>query len=141
MTLLAGYITAEEAETSDPTLGIEFEPENNRAVVYIDEGTGDTEVALTYEQVTQFSRMVSQVESQMEWHMASWVYAYSFGSNSIRHLMKKGEHGEFAKALCGRKPTQETFLEKWQLAPVLKEPWHGAGMCKRCLAKYDKLIN
>lgn len=139
MTLLAGHISVEQAESSDPTLGVEFEPEHNQAVVYIDEGAGMTEVALTYQQIRQFSCMVASVISEMEWHNARWISAHGLYSTSIWHLQEKGHHDKYSKAVCGQKPPERYPSEcRWDLAPVIREPWRDSSMCKRCLAIYDK---
>jgi hypothetical protein len=137
MTLLAGHITPEQAESSDSTIGIEFDGERNVALFFVDEGQGCTEYPLTYRQARQLVGMASQVVSQMEWHNARWVYAQY--STKKYHLMEKGKHGESEKTLCGAlPPSWGDYTSKWTLAPVVEAPWRNDGMCKRCLAIYDK---
>ncbi len=148
MTLLAGHITPEEAETSDPTLGVEFEPEHNQVVVYIDEGHSQTEVSLTYRQVCQLQGMVAQARSAMEWHNATWVSASErYKVPCIEHLMKKGEHDPKGKTLCGRVPSEfDLLIGGWQLYPIRGEPSRTlrdkftGGTCKQCLKRYDKAM-
>ena len=138
---VAGHV--DDPDLMDSLIGIEFEPENNRAVAYINE----EEIILTCTQVWLLERMCSQVVSQMHWHEAEWVTAREGTSKSTEHLMKKGEHDRMGKTLCGRLPSHfSTIIGGWNLAPVLGEPSRRArnkfmsGMCQRCLAVYDKRV-
>lgn len=139
MTLIAGYITKEEAETDQPTIGIEFDAESNQVVLYFDEGQGSNDFPLTYEQVQQLRAEVAQVQGEMEWHMAAWVYAHAVASNTY-HLMKKGEHSKTGECLCGQKPRYYASIQytsEWDLVPVIHEP-RRTSTCKKCLAIYEK---
>ncbi len=132
---VAGHV--DDPDVMDSCIGIEFEPENNRAVAYINE----EEIGLTYEQVKQLEGDAARVISQMEWHNAAWVYArIPYGtSTAAYHLMRKGEHGKDKRPLCGAQVPE--FLpgeHRWDLAPVLGKPWRTGSTCKRCQAIYDK---
>src|SRR6266705_3906526 len=91
---VAGHL--ENPDRADSCIGIEFD-EGHGAVAYINE----EEISLTYKQVRQLASMVASVASQMEWYQATWVYAFY---STKYHLMRKGDHGEHAKALCGTLP-------------------------------------
>lgn len=137
MAQVQGHIT--DPESSDPVVGVEFNPDRNVAELYIDEGATQTEVSLTREQLRQLAGMMSRVESQMEWHAATWIYASGNLASDTHHLMRKGEHDKRGKTLCGQEPHRyPVYNNEWRLAPVIGEPWRTGSVCKRCLTIYDK---
>lgn len=142
-----GHVSVEAAESAEPVIGVEFEPEHNRAVAFIDEGAGTTEIALSYDDLWHLRHQIGQVISEWEWHDAQWVSASEDLSSSTSHIMKKGEHDRMGKTLCGKGPSAfAKIIGGWKLAPIRKEPSrtkltkYVAGTCQRCLAKYDRLV-
>ena len=131
-------------DSGDACCGIEMNPEtldtqgHPTATLYIDQ----EEIGMTYDEVCAFEHELAWVRRQMEWAMASWVYAKDGYFASKTHLMRKGEHAGQAKAVCGARVKQwETLPDRreWHLSPLVGEikvppSW----VCKRCFAVYQK---
>ncbi len=143
---VAGYNV--DPESSDPVVGIELN-QNGKADLYIDEGQGDVEISLDYNEVCELLLRLRQIRTQMEWDRASWVLAYTQFSQKT-HVMRKedaqklrnqesrlstircpDEPEDDVRPLCGQKPPEYFH---WSLTPISGEPH--SDCCKRCLSMY-----
>lgn len=132
---ITGHVTIEQTENGDATAGVEFDDERNAGILYIDEGSGSTEIPLTLEDLGHLKEQIGVAINAMRWHNASWLDV-SFGNKlAASHLAAK--HAE--TTLCGRQITESAYCY-----PLLKEPSREkrsiscGGTCQRCLAAYDK---
>jgi hypothetical protein len=121
---IAGYNV--DPESSDAVIGVELGPDG-RAVLFVDEGQGSTDISLSYNEVWAFLGQLHEIHSQMKWAMATHVYAH--GHTNTLHLATKEDQ---TKTLCNR----STSDVLWKREPAVGSP--GSECCKRCLSVYAR---
>lgn len=149
MGILRGYNDEPEIEgDGTPILGVELsgEPdeygEAQAAITIVSWDEGQI-VLLNRGELSEFIRRCNHMLGNIEWANAHWIYAQkSVTGDGIYHLQKKGEHGPGEKVLCGLHPpgVTPTMPTRWTLYPVVRTPWRDSTVCKRCLAKYDRIV-
>lgn len=148
-----------DPESDDPCIGVEIETaneyHNGKAVVYIDEGAGQTEIHLDYNELCSFIAHAKYVRAEMEWNEAFYAFASQGIVGDTQHLIAKGKAKlerspfvieptslKFEPTLCGRPaPTwaHSTDLRGWDISPVLGDDPRCEKICKNCYRKWQKL--
>jgi hypothetical protein len=129
-------------EMHESTVGVVFDQKPDGTpcgVLYIDEGVEQTELSLSRDELYALVRLCHAAISAIEWDSAWWIYARGPLSTDKYHLMRKGQHDEKGKPLCG-KGVSSYYPHTWKLSPVINEPWRTSNVCKLCLTAYDKAM-
>lgn len=104
------------------------------ADLYIAEGTGETAIYLTLEELRAHINRCHEVLREMKWEIAPLALVRN-NSFSLGHFQWKDLRDKDKPALCGFHPPEDG----WQLDPLV-EVHLTHRYCKRCLARYQQSI-
>jgi hypothetical protein len=97
------------------------------------------ETRLSLVEVGQLIHELREVYSEMNWHMAEWLYAAASGLTK-NHIFSKADYEQDrgCRALCGKKPHDQYLEPVWSGASPLPGDPGTFATCQSCRALWIK---